>query len=192
MDDTFAVCPVCERKQNPFPSRPLKVFKKDEQLDIIIKCIITDVDVAAKETFISNQLIENTCFCSICLSVFDRTVVTKCLHRFCRGCIVRSLGTRSACKKTCPLCKGNIASTRALYADEMMDLLIDLYHNENQSKPSGNKKPSNNGKHLEFNLILKPYPRSLRTSHNQHHLNEKIYLKITTPNITTGMYSHPR
>ena len=38
--------------------------------------------------------------CPLCLSTYQDPVVLPCVHAYCRGCIVRSLGT----KKQCPTC----------------------------------------------------------------------------------------
>lgn len=80
------------------------------------------------------QLIElqNELNCPICLDIMTNTVVTKCLHRYCRECIHRYLSQIDYQERKCPLCKENV-NKRALKQDERMDFLISLFFPEKQN-----------------------------------------------------------
>jgi hypothetical protein len=47
-------------------------------------------------------------FCSICLSDIVELHITRCMHKFCSGCINRWLDT----SKTCPECRTELSGER--------------------------------------------------------------------------------
>lgn len=180
----FGKCPRCEFEKNPLPSMALKEFKRDTAFDLIIKHLLKNVNVHLREALIPSHMVESNFVCSICLSVFENTVIIKCLHRFCHSCIVKSLNIQSGYKNACPLCKEKIISRRHLYSDEPTDLIIKRY-NEDKGKVAENSKMMNMFENV-FDLTLMPYPQHLMRVQNKRHPTDTIYLKITTPKIMTG------
>lgn len=187
-EDSFAVCPSCANENRALPSKRLKECKEDKQFDLIIKNLLKNIDIATKEASVSTQLIENYCVCAICLDVLKNTAVANCLHRFCRDCIVKSMGVNSICKNKCPLCKQQINSCRSLRSDELMDILIEQY-TRNKTKNVVNNKLWNGcdrlGLQTIFELIIKAVPKSLR-SINDCHPDIKMFVKTATPHEVTG------
>lgn len=98
------------------------------------------------------------------------------------------MGVRSVSKHKCPLCRETIASCRSANSDEAFNILIEQYH-KNNTGVNGNEKTLNI-REQTFNIILKPFPQSLRTHQNEIHPDDKIYLKTATPNIMTGNQIH--
>lgn len=162
-------CPQCE-------SRPIKECKPDNKFNVILRHLLKNVDVASKQVLIPVAIIESSCICPICLSLFKETAITKCHHRFCRDCIAKSMGVNSPCKNTCPLCRSHIVSCRSIYPDHAMDLIIEQFkchHNRIRSKNI-------------FDIVAKPHPTSLQLKSAPSHCADKIYFKISTPDIVTG------
>jgi hypothetical protein len=135
--------------------------------------------------------------CSICLSIFNKTVITNCLHRFCRECIVKNMGVNSICKNTCPLCRNHISSCRSIYQDKAMDALVGLYKDfkNRNAKIQIDSKLSNEHERFRlkniFDITIKPHPESLRLQSVANkiphcHPENKVHLKIATPDIITG------
>jgi len=75
---------------------------------------------------IRNLNIELTC--PVCLGILHNTMtVMDCLHRFCSGCISKSLRWG---KKECPTCRAKCASMRSLRPDPNFDgIIYQIYPN---------------------------------------------------------------
>lgn len=136
-------------------------MKNDNTLELLLKHILTGVDLISKVSTISSIIIEENCVCAICYSVCTETLHTECLHRFCRMCITKSLV--SVCKNKCPICKHAIDSKRSLYPDHGMDVIIDAY-NSFQAKVTIDAVDvvEMDGANMNlnmFSIVLKPYPQ---------------------------------
>eukprot|EP01119_Soliformovum_irregulare_P022179 TRINITY_DN7534_c0_g1_i3.p1 TRINITY_DN7534_c0_g1~~TRINITY_DN7534_c0_g1_i3.p1 ORF type:complete len:190 (+),score=10.14 TRINITY_DN7534_c0_g1_i3:29-598(+) len=60
--------------------------------------------------------------CAVCLGILHNTLtVMECLHRFCSGCITKSLRLG---KKECPTCRVKCTSRRHLRPDPNFDAII--------------------------------------------------------------------
>ncbi|XP_058733867.1 putative E3 ubiquitin-protein ligase RING1a [Vicia villosa] len=71
--------------------------------------------------------------CPICLGIIQNTVTAmKCLHRFCRECIHKSIRLG---KKECPTCRVHCPSKRSMRDDPSFDAIIEvLYPNIDKSE----------------------------------------------------------
>ena len=68
------------------------------------------------------RLLNSELTCVVCLGILRQTTaVTFCLHRFCHGCIIKSLRFG---KKECPQCRTSCPSHRNLRADPVFDAII--------------------------------------------------------------------
>lgn len=108
-ENPFGACPQCKRENKPLASKALKKYRTDNIYDLLINTLLKDVNVISKELLISLTTIEEHFTCPICLSVYKDTIITECLHRFCRSCITKSL-VMETCKNKCPICKNGIES----------------------------------------------------------------------------------
>lgn len=59
--------------------------------------------------------------CPICAEIMKKVAVTKCGHRFCYLCIVKSIRINN---KKCPICRKELSSKRELTFDEDLDRKI--------------------------------------------------------------------
>jgi hypothetical protein len=56
-----------------------------------------------KRRFVNGIKISKHLFCSICQEVYIDPMVTKCLHTFCKSCVIQWCDNKS--KVDCPLCR---------------------------------------------------------------------------------------
>jgi len=78
--------------------------------------------------------------CVICLDyIRNARIVRECLHRFCEGCIEKSL-VQVGLRKECPICRVHIPSRRSLAPDPDFDKLIRYIVRDNPSVEDGREE----------------------------------------------------
>ncbi|KAF0750823.1 E3 ubiquitin-protein ligase RING2-like [Aphis craccivora] len=87
----------------------------------------TPHEVITDDTEIAVPLrsLERELMCPICLDLLNKTVATKCLHRFCSECITTALRSGN---KECPTCRQKIKSKRCVRPDPGFDNLIAKFY----------------------------------------------------------------
>ncbi|XP_060875442.1 E3 ubiquitin-protein ligase RING2-like [Metopolophium dirhodum] len=89
------------------------------------------------EIAVSQESVHKDLMCPICLDLLNKTMATKCLHRFCSECIVTAL---RAGNKKCPTCRKRLISKRCLRPDLNVDSLISkLFPNREEFNAHRNK-----------------------------------------------------
>ncbi|CAN4104990.1 unnamed protein product [Withania somnifera] len=86
----------------------------------------TDPEAFDELIAVSRSEIRTNVQCPICLGIIKRTrVVMGCQHRFCRGCIDKSMRLGN---NECPACRIHCASRRSLRDDPGFDTLIEAIY----------------------------------------------------------------
>ncbi|XP_016662806.1 E3 ubiquitin-protein ligase RING2-like [Acyrthosiphon pisum] len=117
------------------------------------------------------ESIHKDLMCPICLELLNKTMATKCLHRFCSECIVTAL---RAGNKKCPTCRKRLISKRCLRPDHNIDLLISkLFPNREEFNEHRNKIIENLNQSQSHDNIVKSMTEGLKIQKQKRSYNTK-------------------
>ena len=105
------------------------------------------ITLQVNKSSLTMNLLKETLKCPICLELLTKTMLTCCMHRFCKECIMKVFSYG----KQCPVCRAFLSTKRTLREDPTFDTIIGLIEvlTEKQQNVESKKRKCNPVIHID-------------------------------------------